>query len=100
MSLEHQNGPRGDPGTGDPGRAPPGAEGWGWALVQRDWSVRQREPRPSRVLAAIRGRIGAVIARLGRVAAAARRWLRVSPPGGGGPGTPRSSARPSSSRGC
>jgi hypothetical protein len=100
MSLEHQNAPCGDPGTGEPGRAPPGAEGWGWALVQRDWSLRQREPSPARAAAGIRGRIGAVIAWLGRVAGAVLRGLRISPPGGGGSGTPRSSARPSSSRGC
>ena len=102
MSIEPQNGDR------DPGRAPPGepdpappdlGEGWGWALMQRDWSLRQRAPAGPRlrVLAGLRARIAAVIALLGR---AARMVLRgscpatcVSPTGGGGSGTRRSSAR-------
>jgi hypothetical protein len=49
---------------GDPGAAGLG-ENWGWLLVQRDWSLRQREPRP-----------GSVIAELLRRVAAAAAWLR------------------------
>jgi hypothetical protein len=66
MTLEPHDagaGPGGPPARGDPGAPAPG-EGWGWALVQRDWSLRQREPHPARVLAA-----------LGRRAAAAVAWL-------------------------
>lgn len=44
-----------EPGVGD---------NWGWLLVQRDWSLRQHEPRPGRLAAVWR-----------RVAAAAA-WLR------------------------
>jgi hypothetical protein len=45
-----------EPGIGD---------NWGWLLVQRDWSLRQREPRPGRVVAAVR-----------RSVAVAAAWLR------------------------
>lgn len=96
MSLEAQNARCADPG------ASPGADGWGWALVQRDWSLRQGEPGRPGVLAALAARVAAVIARVRRVVGLAGRGVagRASPPDGGGSGTRRSSARPSSSRGC
>ena len=61
MSLEHHHAEvvsgrladRGDPGAAGPG------ENWGWLLVQRDWSLRQREPRPGGVLAELRRRVAA-----------------------------------------
>jgi hypothetical protein len=61
MALEHHQG-EAVPGRladrGDP--VQPGVgENWGWLLVQRDWSLRQREPRPGRV-------------------AAVRRWVAVA----------------------
>ena len=102
MSIEPQNGDR------DQGRAPPGepdlarpdlGDGWGWALMQLDWSLRQRAPAwpRLRVLAGVRARVTAVIAVLRRAARTARRSACpatfVSPTGGGGSGTRRSSAR-------
>jgi hypothetical protein len=43
-------------------------EAWGWALVQRDWSARQREPgRTAGPLAAIAARIDAALSRLWRL---------------------------------
>lgn len=78
MSFEHQNGGRGDPGPrGDPGRAPPGSgEAWGWALVQRDWSLRQREPsRSARSFAGLVAHVDAAIARLRRLARGALRGI-------------------------
>lgn len=65
MSLEAQNAQCGDPG------ASPGAEGW--ALVQRDWSLRQDEPARSGVLAAVAARLAAVLARVRRLGRLARR---------------------------
>jgi hypothetical protein len=66
MSLEHHHA-EAVPGRladrGDPGAAGLG-DNWGWLLVQRDWSLRQREPRPGRVT------------ELWRRVAAAAAWLR------------------------
>lgn len=66
MSLEHHHA-EAVPGRladcGDPG-APGLGENWGWLLVQRDWSLRQPEPRPDR------------ITELWRRVVAAAAWLR------------------------
>lgn len=65
MSLEHHDA---DAGSGRAARGDPDAPGlgesWGWLLVQRDWSLRQREPRPGLVVELWRG------------VAAAAAWLR------------------------
>lgn len=61
MSLDHRD--AGD-GGGLPCEGTPGLEeGWGWDLMQRDWSLRQREPvEPrARVLAGMRARITALL---------------------------------------
>jgi len=75
MSLEHHHAEvvagrlaeRGDPDMRGPG------ENWGWLLVQRDWSLRQREPRQDGVMAALRRRIAAVAAWLRRLVRGAPR---------------------------
>jgi hypothetical protein len=75
MSVEHQDAAP-DRGSSRTERgAPAGSgEGWGWDLVQRDWSLRQREPAPqARVLAGLRARIAAVIAGIGRLVRAVLR---------------------------
>ena len=74
MSLEHHHAEvvpgrladRGDPGPGL-------GENWGWLLVQRDWSLRQREPRPVRVIAELRRRVAAAGAWLRRLVCGAPR---------------------------
>jgi hypothetical protein len=76
MTLEPHDanaGPGGSAPWSDPG-APALGEGWGWALVQRDWTVRQHEPHPVRWLAALRRRAAAAAARL-------RRLVRWAPRG-------------------
>ena len=80
MSLERQNADAGCPPAprGDPARAPAGfGDTWGWDLVQRDWSLRQREPaRPRRgMLAGLRTGLEKVIARVRRVVRVALRGI-------------------------
>lgn len=80
MSLEHHHAEvvpgrladRGDPGAGL-------GENWGWLLVQRDWSLRQREPRPGGVLAELRRRVVAVAAWLRRLVRGAPRGTVQDP---------------------
>jgi len=77
MSLEPQNADgRGEPVPGDPG-CPPAAlgEAWGWELIQRDWSLRAREPaRPGdRVLARLAARLEVAIVRIWRLVRSALR---------------------------
>jgi hypothetical protein len=48
-------------------------ENFGWLLVQRDWSLRQREPRPGRIVAALRRRVAAAAAWLRRLVRRASR---------------------------
>ncbi len=75
MSLEHHHAEavpgrladRGDPGTLGPG------ENWGWLLVQRDWSLRQREPRRGGVVAELQRRVAATAAWLRRLMCGAPR---------------------------
>ncbi len=75
MALEHHH------AEAVPGRladrsdpAPPGiGENWGWLLVQRDWSLRQREPRPGSVVAELRRRVAAAAAWLRRLVCGAPR---------------------------
>jgi hypothetical protein len=75
MSLEHHHAepvPGRMADRGDPGRAGPG-ENWGWLLVQRDWSLRQREPRADRVVTELRRRVAAAAAWLRRLVRGAPR---------------------------
>ncbi|HEX3475662.1 MAG TPA: hypothetical protein VHT91_11600 [Kofleriaceae bacterium] len=76
MSLEHHHAEAVPGRLAD--RGDPGAAGLdkscGWLLVQRDWSLRQREPRPGRALAELRRRVAAVAAWL-------RRLVRGTPGG-------------------
>jgi hypothetical protein len=75
MSLEHHHAevvPGRLAGGGDPGAAALG-ENWGWLLVQRDWSLRQREPRTDRVVTELRRRIAAAAAWLRRLVCGAPR---------------------------
>jgi hypothetical protein len=76
----------------DPARDEPAGDAWGWALVQADWSFRQREPgRPARAIRALwRGLVA--------IAVLLRRAITAITPAGDGPGTPRSSGPPSSTR--
>ena len=75
MSLEHHRAEavpgrladRGDPGTAGLG------ENWGWLLVQRDWSLRQREPRPDRILTELWRRVAVAAAWLRRLVCGAPR---------------------------
>lgn len=75
MSLEHHHAevvPGRLADRGDPGAAGPG-ENWGWLLVQRDWSLRQREPRTHRVVTGLRRRVAAAAAWLRRLVCGAPR---------------------------
>jgi hypothetical protein len=75
MSLEHHHAeviPGRLADRGDPGAAGLG-ENWGWLLVQRDWSLRQRELRPGGILAELRRRVAAVAAWLRRLVRGAPR---------------------------
>ena len=75
MSLEHHHAeaiPARLADRGDPGAAGLG-ENWGWLLVQRDWSLRQREPRTDRVFTALRRRVAAAVAWLRRLVCGAPR---------------------------
>jgi hypothetical protein len=86
----------------DPSRCVPG----GWDLVHRDWGLRhgERGMRRARGLAAwLAARVAALVRAMARVwwrAARVRRWraarvgggAAISPPGGAGSGTRRSSA--------
>lgn len=64
MSFEHHHdADAGRVERGDPD-APGLGESWGWLLVQRDWSLRQREARSGHVV------------ELRRRVAAAAAWLR------------------------
>jgi hypothetical protein len=75
MSLEHHHAeviPGRLADRGDPGAAGLG-ENWGWLLVQRDWSLRQRELRPGGVVAELRRRVTAVAAWLRRLVRGAPR---------------------------
>jgi hypothetical protein len=72
LSFERQNADVGGHPVprDDPERAPAGfGDGWGWDLVQRDWSLRQGEPAGPRtgMLAGLRTRIEAAIARIRRL---------------------------------
>lgn len=75
MSLEHHHA-EAVPGRladcGDPGLLGPG-ENWGWLLVQRDWSLRQREPRRGGVITELRRRVAAAAAWLRRLVGGAPR---------------------------
>jgi hypothetical protein len=75
MSLEHHD-TDARPGRlaarSDPG-APGLGENWGWLLVQRDWSLRQREPRPGHVAGELRRRVAASAAWLRRLVRGAPR---------------------------
>jgi hypothetical protein len=101
MAIEHHHA-EDVPGRladrGDP--APPRIAEWGWLLVQRDWSLRQREPRPDGVVVTLRRRVVAAAAWLRRLICGAPRRvvqaMRVAAgvtSGGGGPGTGQSSGR-------
>lgn len=75
MALEHHHAevvPGRLADRGDPGAAGLG-ENWGWLLVQRDWSLRQREPRPGGVVSELRHRVAAVAAWLRRLVCGAPR---------------------------
>jgi hypothetical protein len=75
MSLEHHDADAGRGGLAarsDPG-APGLGESWGWLLVQRDWGLRQREPRGSGVGAELRRRVAAAAAWLRRLVCGAPR---------------------------
>jgi hypothetical protein len=64
MSLEHHHAevvPDRLADRGDPGGAGPG-ENWGWLLVQRDWSLRQRAPGAGRIVTRLRRRVAAAVA--------------------------------------
>lgn len=90
MSLEPHDADGGRrPAQGEPG-APGIGDGWGWELVQRDWSLREREPL--RLVVALRRAVAAVAARLSRLIRGALRAVGSIRMAGGGPGTPRSSA--------
>jgi hypothetical protein len=75
MSLEHHHAeavPARLADRGDPGGVGRG-ENWGWLLVQRDWSLRQREPRTHRVVTRLLRRIAAAAAWLRRLVCGASR---------------------------
>jgi hypothetical protein len=75
MSLEHHHAevvPGRLADRGDPGAAGLG-ENWGWLLVQRDWSLRQHEPRADRVVTELRRRVAAAVAWLRRLVRGAPR---------------------------
>lgn len=64
------------PAVRDPARGSPPSMGdaWGWALVQRDWSVRQRESgRTALRLMAVIARVDAALSWLWRLVRGARR---------------------------
>ena len=83
MSFEHRS-EAGEPGPVR-GEQTPGELFGGWEMVQSDWGSRQREPRRSRVTAALCAAIAAAVRWL-------RRLVRAVTTAGGGSGTPRSSA--------
>lgn len=81
MSLEHHHAEvrsdrladRGDPGAGGLG------ENWGWLLVQRDWSLRQHEPRTDRIVPELWRRVAAAAAWLRRLVCGAPRSVMQDP---------------------
>ncbi|HEX3761702.1 MAG TPA: hypothetical protein VHW23_23550 [Kofleriaceae bacterium] len=84
MSLEHHGaeagsvGPPSDPDGSGPAQESPVLID-AWLLIQRDWSLRQREPRPHRI-ARLWRRVAAVAAWLRRlVSGAPRRAVQDSP---------------------
>jgi len=62
----------------DPGEAGLGAN-WGWLLVQRDWSLRQREPCPGGFVAKLRRRVAGAAAWLRRLVRGAPRGAAQGP---------------------